>query len=62
MKIEIAIEIGIEIVIDIGKWRGNPMGLDPEKLDADRLAIGYVAWVYEKADGLTGKPIDPDRE
>jgi len=30
------------------------MGLGHEKLDVYRLAIGYVAWVYEKADGLTG--------
>ena len=36
------------------------MGLEPEKLDVYRLAIGYVAWVYEKADGLTGNPVDPD--
>ena len=30
------------------------MGLGHEKLDVSRLALGYVAWVYEKADGLTG--------
>jgi len=30
------------------------MGLGHEKLDVYRLAIGYVAWVYEKTDGLTG--------
>jgi four helix bundle protein len=30
------------------------MGLGHEKLDVYRLSIGYVAWVYEKADGLTG--------
>ncbi len=30
------------------------MGLGHEKIDVYRLAIGYVAWVYEKADGLTG--------
>ena len=30
------------------------MGLGHEKLDVYRLAIRYVAWVYEKADGLTG--------
>ena len=30
------------------------MALGHEKLDVYRLAIGYVAWVYEKADGLTG--------
>ncbi len=30
------------------------MGLGHEKLDAYRLAIGSVAWVYEKADSLTG--------
>jgi four helix bundle protein len=30
------------------------MGLGHEKLDVYRLAIGYVAWVCEKADGLTG--------
>jgi len=30
------------------------MGLGHEKLDVYRLSIGYVAWVYEKADDLTG--------
>ncbi len=30
------------------------MGLGHEKLDVYRLSIGYVAWVYEKADGLNG--------
>ncbi len=30
------------------------MGLGHEKLDVYRLAIGYVAWVYEKAGVLTG--------
>jgi len=30
------------------------MGLGHEKLDVYQLAIGYVAWVYEKADGLVG--------
>jgi hypothetical protein len=30
------------------------MGLGHEELDVYRLSIGYVAWVYEKADGLTG--------
>lgn len=30
------------------------MGLGHEKLDVYRLSIGYVAWVYEKVDGLTG--------
>jgi four helix bundle protein len=30
------------------------MGLGHEKLDVYRLAIRYVAWVYEKAEGLTG--------
>lgn len=30
------------------------MGLGHEKLDVYHLAISYVAWVYEKADGLTG--------
>jgi hypothetical protein len=30
------------------------MGLGHEKLDVYRLSIGYVACVYEKADGLTG--------
>ncbi len=30
------------------------MGLGYEKLDVYGLAIGYVAWVYEKATGLTG--------
>jgi four helix bundle protein len=30
------------------------MGLGHEKLDVYRLLISYVAWVYEKADGLTG--------
>ncbi len=28
--------------------------LGHEKLDVYRLSIGYVAWVYEKADGLAG--------
>jgi four helix bundle protein len=32
------------------------MGLGHEKLDVYRLSIGYVAWVYEKADSLTGNP------
>jgi len=32
----------------------KPLGLGHERLDIYRLAIGYVAWVYEKADGLTG--------
>jgi four helix bundle protein len=30
------------------------MGLGHEKLDVYRLSIGYVAWVYEKAEGLKG--------
>jgi four helix bundle protein len=30
------------------------MTLGHEKLDVYRLAIGYVAWVYEKAASLTG--------
>ena len=30
------------------------MGLGHEKLDVYRLSIGYVAWVYEKAESLTG--------
>ncbi|HON48941.1 MAG TPA: hypothetical protein PLZ60_14440 [Kiritimatiellia bacterium] len=30
------------------------MALGRETLDVHRLAIGYVAWVYENADGLTG--------
>lgn len=30
------------------------MSFGHEKLDVYRLAIGYVAWVYEKAEGLTG--------
>jgi len=30
------------------------MTLGHEKLDVYRLSIGYVAWVYEKADGLNG--------
>ncbi len=49
-----AIEIEIEIGIGIEKWRVKPMGLGHEKRDAYRLAIGDVAWGYEKADGLTG--------
>ncbi len=30
------------------------MGLGHEKLDVYRLSIGYVAWVYEKADSVNG--------
>jgi four helix bundle protein len=30
------------------------MGLGHEKIDVYRLSIGYVAWVYEKAAGLSG--------
>jgi hypothetical protein len=30
------------------------MGLGHERLDVYRLAIGYVAWVFEKAHDLTG--------
>jgi four helix bundle protein len=30
------------------------MGLGHEKLDVYRLSMGYVAWVYEKAERLTG--------
>ena len=30
------------------------MTLGQEKLDVYRLSIGYVVWVYEKAEGLTG--------
>ena len=30
------------------------MGLGHEKLDVYRLAIGYVAWVYERAETLNG--------
>jgi four helix bundle protein len=30
------------------------MGLGHEKLDVYQLAIGYVAWVYEKAGSLNG--------
>lgn len=30
------------------------MGIGHEKLDVYRLAINYVAWVYEKAEVLTG--------
>ena len=28
------------------------MGLGHEKLDVYRISIGYLAWVYEKTDGL----------
>ncbi|MDZ7832709.1 MAG: hypothetical protein U5L07_13220 [Desulfobacterales bacterium] len=44
IQIEIAIGIGIE----------KNMTLGHEKLDVYRLSIGYVAWVYEKADSLNG--------
>ncbi len=30
------------------------MALGHEKTDVCRLSIGYVAWVYEKADSLNG--------
>ena len=30
------------------------MTLGHEKLDVYRLSISYVAWVYEKANGLSG--------
>ena len=30
------------------------MTLGHEKLDVYRPSIGYLAWVYEKAEGLTG--------
>ena len=30
------------------------MTLGHEKLDVYRLSIAYIAWVYEKADSLTG--------
>jgi len=30
------------------------MGLARDKLDVCRLSIGYVTWVYEKAEGLNG--------
>jgi four helix bundle protein len=30
------------------------MTLGHEKLDVYRLSVGYVAWVYEKANGLNG--------
>ena len=46
--------IEIEIGIGIGKWRVKPMGLGHVKRDAYRLAIGDVAWGYEKAYILTG--------
>ncbi|MDZ7833237.1 MAG: four helix bundle protein [Desulfobacterales bacterium] len=46
IQIEIAIGIGIEIE--------KNMNLGREKLDVYRLSIGYVAWVYEKADSLNG--------
>lgn len=32
------------------------MTLGHETLDVYRLSIGYVAWVYEKANGLSGVP------
>ena len=32
----------------------NDMTLGHEKLDVYRLSIGYVAWVYKKADNLRG--------
>ncbi len=35
------------------------MGLGHEKLDVYRLSIGYVAWVYEKADSVD---FDPDSD
>ncbi len=38
-----------------GRYRNRKdMGLGHEKLDVCRLAINYVAWVYEKAEFLTG--------
>jgi len=42
-------EIGIAIGIGIEK-----MVLGHEKLDVYRLAIGYVAWVFEKSEKLNG--------
>ena len=43
----------------------NAMGLGHEKLDVYRLSIGYVAWVYEKAEnsvpyGTKPEKVDPD--
>ncbi len=32
------------------------MGLGHEKADAYRLSIGYVAWVYKKADSVDFDP------
>ncbi len=34
------------------------MTLGHERVDVYRLAIGDIAWVYAKADGLTGAEID----
>ena len=42
-------EIGIVI-----ESEGTPNGIRTQKLDVCRLAIGYVAWVYEKAAQLDG--------
>ena len=42
-------EIGIAIGIGIEK-----MVLGHEKLDVYRLAIGYLAWVFEKSEKLNG--------
>jgi len=36
------------------KQEGTPMALRHERLDVYRLAIGYVAWVYEIAATLEG--------
>lgn len=44
--------IEIEIEIEIGSKKH--MGVGHEKLDVYRLSIAYVAWVYEKAEGLNG--------
>ncbi len=42
-------ETGIAIAIGIGIEK---MVLGHEKLDVYRLAIGYVAWVFEKSEKL----------
>jgi len=51
LEIAIAIAIGIGIGIGIGIEK---MVLGHEKLDVYRLAIGYVAWVFEQSEKLNG--------
>jgi four helix bundle protein len=53
-RIGIGIAIGIAIVIAVSPSQGVAMTLEHERLDVYCLAIRYVGWVFEVAEGLSG--------